>query len=236
MNSSPHHLNAICLGAIIIVGGVAIGMRLMAPEVAADYVSNGFWLPGARYGLLLPLIACGFILASERPVALVAGLAVLATTLSFGLNWAETIFLADKELSLLILRYPVLATALGVTTGIALLLPLWARGWLAPVVYASCGLGLGLSVVLESPGDFYAGWFTWAGGIGGLAIVIVSLALVNCMRWLGAGSGLTVAGRILGSWLLAASLMLFALTVARERPPDSATAPATVSRGIDVAR
>lgn len=241
MNASPANpsrrdLEAVCIAAAIIVVSIAVGLRLSVPEEIADYVGNGLMLPAFRYGLLFPLIACGFILSGERTVALVANLAVLASALWFGLQRAEPIVISHEQLAGLIVRYPVLTAAMGVTSGGALLLPIRARQWLVPVVSASCGLCLGLSIILESPGDYYSGWFSSAGGLGGMAVVIASIAVAGSAQRIGSGSWLAVAGRILGSWLIAASLMLAALAIVPKRPLESAPMPTAIPDDVDLMR
>lgn len=215
-SASPSHrgLNAVCFAAAILVCGIAAGLHLSVPDEIADYVSNGLVLPAYRYGLLAILIACGLILSSERhPIALAAHLVVFALAIGFGLRWVEPLVLSHEPLAEFIVGNPVLTTAMGMITGIALILPLRARWWCVPFVSASCGIGLGLFMVLESPFDYNAGWYSLAGGLGGLAVVVVSIALADCARRMIAGSWLPVAERIIGSWLIAASLMLAALAV-----------------------
>jgi len=222
VNPSRRGLYAVYLAAAICVCGIAVGLRLSVPEEVADYVSKGFLLPFFRYGLLFALIACGVVLSGEsRPIALIANLAVLVSALWFGLHRAETIVLSYEALVELILRYPVLVTAMGMITGGALLFPLRLRRWLAPFVSAGCGLGLGLFIILESPLDYYYGWFSSAGGLGGLAVIIASIALANGARRICASASLAVAERIFASWLIAASLLLAALAIVPQRSFES---------------
>ena len=227
-------LYAVYTAAAISVCGVAAGLHLMVPDEVADYVSNGLMHPVFRYGLLFSLIACGVALSGgRRPLALAAHLAILASATWFGLHWGEPVVLLHQTLTELIVRYPVLAAAMSVTAGSALLLPLSARKWLLPFVSAICGLGLSLSVILDSPVDFYADWFSSAGGTGGLAVVLASIILTDSVRRICAGSWLTIAERILGSWLIAASLMLAALAFLPERPPDTEPFPSLIPDEID---
>ncbi|MEO0810144.1 MAG: hypothetical protein AAFW82_05805 [Pseudomonadota bacterium] len=232
--SSRYSPDTIYFAIAIVLGITTAGMYLLVPEEIADYVSNGFMLPALSYSLLLPLTACGFVLSSERPVALAANLAVLISTLWFGFQWAETIIFSDEQSVLLILGYPIVATTMALTTGGALLLPLSVRRWLVPVVCAICGLGLSLSVVIESPGDDYSGWFLSAGSTGGMAVVITSIVLVSRVKGIGANPWFTIAERILGSWLIAASLMLVTLATMPKRPYKPPTAPLTIPDGINM--
>ena len=236
MKSSRLDIHAVCFAAAIILGSIAVGMRLTVPEEIADYVSNGLLLPAYTYSLLFPLIACGFVLAGERPSVLVSSLAVLVSTLWFALQQMETMIFSDKQLALLILGYPVLATTMGLTAGSALLLPLRTRRWLVPVVCASCGLGLGHSIVLESPGDYHSSWFSSAGALGGMIVVFTSIALAGAVERIGAGSWLVVASRILGSWLIAASLMLAAIAFLSKPSSETLPMPTTSPDGIELPR
>ncbi len=221
-------LYAVYATAALIVCGVAVGLRLTVPENVADYVTNGLMLPVFRYGLLLSLIACGIALSGGgHPIALAAHLAILAAATWFGLHQAESIVLEYEALAELIGGYPVLAAAMCVAAGSALLVPSSARKWLLPLVSAICGVGLGLTVILYSPLDYHAEWFFWAGGTGGLAVVLGSIVLAGGVWRVCAGSWLTVAERILGSWLIAASLMLAALTFQPQRPLETEPVPQT---------
>lgn len=236
-NCAKRGLFAVYIAAVIIVSGIAIGLRLSVPEEVANYVGDGLLLPVFTFGLLFPLIACGVILSGERrPIALVAHLAALSSAIWLGLEWAGPNVLWHEPWGGLIVKYPVLTTAMGLITGGTLLLPLWARRWLFAVVSVSCGLGLGLSIDLESPGDYYSGWFSSAGAIGGMAVVIASTALAGGAQRIGSGYWLVIAGRILGSWLLAASLMLAALSFVPKRPIAPLPVPMGIPEEIDMMR
>ncbi len=225
-------VHVVYIGAILIIFAGAVSLQLLVPIEVVDYVSNGITLPVFRYGLLLSLIACGIALSGRnRPLALVLHLVTLTAATWFGLHWAEPIVLSHKRLSEIIAGYPVLAAAMSMTAGSALLVPFSARKLLLPILSLVGGLGLGLSVILESPYDGDAHWFSWAGGIGGLAIVLSSIILTDAVRQFCAGSWLTIAERILGSWLIAASLMLAALSL-QQRPIEIPRLP-PVSLGED---
>lgn len=213
------------IAAILSVFAMAVGLQLMVPVEVVDYVSNGIVLPVFRYGLLLSLIACGIALSGTRSAWALAGhLVILAFATWFGLQRAEAIVLSYKALADIVAGYPVLTATMSMLAGSVLLLPLSARKWLLPILSAVCGLGLGLSVVLESPYDGYAHWFSWAGGVGGLAIVLSSIILTNALRQFCAGTWLIIAERILGSWLIAASLMLAVLSF-QQRPIEIPSLP-----------
>lgn len=219
-------LYAVYLVALLTVFGLAIGLQLAAPFDVVDYVSTGFTLPVFRYGLLLSLIACGVAISTgANPGSLAVHLAILAVTTCFALVWAEPIVLSFKTLTDIIARAPVVAAAMSMAAGSALLLSFSARQWLRPCVSAICGIGLGVSVILESPYDYYANWFAWAGGAGGLAIVVASIILTDHVRLSFHGSKLIIAERILGSWLVAASLMLAALSFLPPRPVEIPSIP-----------
>ena len=203
----------------------AVSLQLMVPVQVVDYVSNGIALPVFRYGLLLSLIASGIALSGpRRPIVLAIHLSVLALATWFGLAWAEAIVLSYKPFADFVAGYPVVTAAMSMTAGVLLLCPLRTRKWILPFLSGICGTGLGLSVILESPYDGYTHWFSWAGGIGGLAIVLASIILADIVRQFYAGSWLTIAERILGSWLIAASLMLAALPF-QQRPIEIPSLP-----------
>ena len=230
----PGGLYAVYAAAAVIVCGVAAGLLLMVPEVVGDYVTNGLMFPVFRYGLLLSLIACGVALSGGRhPLALAAHLALLASGTWFGLHQAESIVLEYETLAQIIGGYPVVAATMSVAAGGALLLPPSARKWFLPVLSAICGVGLGLMVILYSPLDYFAEWFFWAGGTGGLAVVLASIVLADGVWRNFAGSWLTVAERILGSWLIAASLMLTALAFLTPLPLEDETLPPVTPEEID---
>ncbi|MEL6361260.1 MAG: hypothetical protein AAFR21_09240 [Pseudomonadota bacterium] len=236
MKSSHISPEAVCLAAAILIGCIAIGMRLMAPAVGAGYVSNGFMLPASRYSLILPLIACGFVFSGDRPVALGASLTAFVSTLWLALCYTETLFISLDGLIAYTLGSPFVTTSMALAAGSALLLPPAARQWLAPLVGAICGSGLGLSIGPESPGDDYSGWFLAAGGLGGMGIVIASIAMARTIRQIGNDPLLTIIGRILGSWLIAASLMLAALALVPKRPINLSPLPAAFPDSINVPR
>lgn len=212
MNPSQHSLNRIYIAAAAIVCIAAVTMRLTVPEGLELYVNNGLTLPAFRYGLLFALIACGMILSDEsRPLALAANLAVFVAALWFGHQRAEAIILSSVTVTELVLGYPVVTSTMGMITGATLLLPLGARRWLVPFVCAICGFGFGLFIIMESPFDYFYRWFSVSAALGGMAVVIASIALTSSVRRIIAGSSLAIAERIFGSWLIAASLLLAAL-------------------------
>ncbi len=219
-------LYAVYAASAVIVCGIAAGLHLTVPEVVGDYVTNGLTFPVFRYGLLLSLIACGIALSGGRhPLAVAANLAILAAATWFGLHQAEAIVLEYEALAELIGGYPVVAATMSVAAGSALLLPPSARKWFLPVLSVICGVGLGLTVILYSPLDYFAEWFFWAGGTGGLAVVLASIVLADGVWKNFAGSWLTIAERILGSWLIAASLMLTALAFLTPLPLEDESLP-----------
>ncbi len=237
LNSSRRGLYAVYVTAAVNVCVLAVGLHLWVPEDFAGYVSNGFTLPAFRYGLLASLIALGVVLSGEhRPTMLVAHLAIFISTLGFGLRQAESVVVSYEPLAELVVNYPVISTIMGMATGSALLLPRRGRRWLVPFVSAICGVGLGLFVVVEGPLDYYYGWFTSAGGLSGTAIVVVTTALANGVRRMCTGVWLAIAGRIFGSWLIAASLLLAALAVVAKRPLDPGSVPTGIPDGTGLSQ
>lgn len=232
MNASRYTTDAVCYVATCIVMVGLVGVTLSAPKEVADYVPNGFILPATRYSLLFPLIACGLVLYGDRPSATAACLAVFVSTLWFGVEQADAIFLSTDPFALLFLKYPIGPTVMGLTAGSALLLPQWARHWFVPVVCAICGLGLGLAIGMEGPGGDFSPWFSSAAGLGAMFVIIASMALASGARWVGASSYLLIAGRILGSWLIAASLMLAALAFFPKPPIEPPTPQPEVTEGV----
>lgn len=217
MNSLQRGYYAVCFAAAFIVCGVAISLRMSVPIELADYVDNGLMLSLFRYGLLFALIAYGVVLSGEdRPVTLVIHLSVFTLGVWVGLEWVEPIVLSYPSLTDVIIRYPVLATAMSMITGICLLLPLRARTWLIPLVSAVSGTGLGMFILLESPFDYFYAWFSFSAGLGAIAVVITSTVLFSIARRFFSSTTFTIAERIVGSWLIAASLLLAALAIVPE--------------------
>lgn len=214
MSTWEKNLDAVGLVAAILVCGVAIGLNLLEPAAITGYVSNGFVVPIFRYSLLLPLLACGLLLSAPPAVTIIVSLLLFVTPLWLALQWGEQLVFGSGWFAALILAHPVLATAMGVTAGGALLLPTQLQSRFTPAATALCGASLGLSLAIESPGDDASAWFLSAGGLGGLAMVLLAFAFTRAIRRIGADLWLPIAKRILGSWLIAASLMLSALAVA----------------------
>lgn len=242
MNTTPITLArggiyVVYVATAVLVGGSALGMWASVPEKIAGYVTQGLMLPASRYGLLFPLAACGIILADvRRPIALAAHFTVLASAFWTGLKWAGPLYVFEEPWVSLLVRHPGLATGMGLVTGCTLLLPLRTRRWFVLIACTCCGLGLGLAMFLESPGDYHSGWFASAGGLGGMAIVIVSVALADVAMRIGSGDWFIVVGRILGSWLVAASLMLTALAFVPKKPIAPAPTPDGIPGVIDLDR
>jgi len=221
-NTSRRGLYAVYLTAVIGICSCAAGLRLTVPEEISGYVSNGFMLPVFRYGLLCMLIACGVVLTSARDfLGLFASLAIFTSTLWLAIQLAEPVVLFYEPLAELITTHPVLIPTMGITTGGTLLLPLRARRWFNPFVSTICGLAVGLFITLESPGTYDSDWFSSASALGCMTVVIASTAMSDIARRFFDDSWLRVAGRIFGSWLIAASLMLGAITIVPERSLES---------------
>lgn len=214
MNSLQRGYYAVCFAAAFIVCGVAVSLSLSVPVELADYVDNGLMLPLFRYGLLFALIAYGVVLSGEhRTVTLVIYLSVFTLGVWVGLEWVEPIVLSYPSLTDMIIRYPVLTTAMSMITGICLLLPLGTRTWLVPLVSAVSGTGLGMFILLESPFDDFYAWFSFSAGLGAIAVVLTSTVLFSIARRFLSSTTFTIAERIVGSWLIAASLLLAALAI-----------------------
>lgn len=237
MNPSQRGLYIVYNAVALIVWSIGIGLVLSVPLVVEDYVKNGLLLPAFRYGLLFPLIACGIILSAEyRPFVLISHLAVLILAVWFGLEIAVDIILLYEPLVELMVNYPVLTTGLAMAMGGALLLPLRSRRWITPLVSFVCGLGLGLFVILESPFDDHYRWFTWAGGLGGLVVIIVSIPLGHGARQICSDQVMTIVERIFGSWLIAAGALLAALAILPQPPFLFEPLPAEIPEDVDVSQ
>lgn len=237
MISSRYHGDAICLAAAVVVGCLALELRISVPEEITDYVSNGFMLPAYRYGLLFPLAASGIALSGERPAVLAVGFAVFSLALWFGLQSAEfVIYQYSEELTALLARRPLIATTMGMTAGVALVIPQYARQWFVPIVTACCGYGLGLSIIVESPVDYLSGWFSSASALGGMSMLIASIVLARALQQLCSRSVSAIAVRILGSWLIAASIMLAALAFVPMRQLDPTQEATPTNEDIDPSR
>ena len=104
-----------------------------------------------------------------------------------------------------------------------MLLPLRLTKWYLPLAAATAGVALGIAIQLESPGDDYSGWFSWSGALGGTVVVFTSTAVWIAVKYVFRGTWFGVASRILGSWLITASLMLTGLIFVPNAPPESAS-------------
>lgn len=234
MNPSRRGLYAVYIVAAIIVASIAVGLQLSVPLEVEEYVTNGLMLPAFRYGLLFPLAAYGVILSGEyRPIVLVSHFAIFLLALWFGLQMAADIILLYEPLVELMINYPVTTTALAMAVGGALILPCRARRWILPLISAICGLGLGLSVILESPFDEYYGWFTSAGGLGGVAVIVGSIPLGHVARRICSVDAITIVERISGSWLIAASALLAALAMVPQPPLEHEPVPTEIPDDVD---
>jgi hypothetical protein len=188
----------------------ALVMYVLAPDPVAGQVAFGLILPVQMYGLVLPLVALGVAVALLDTGALIASLIVFALVLGAALANADRFLFSYLDVLALVVRYPVCAATMCAAGGLALVLPGWLRRWCVPFMAAVMGAGLGISIVLSGPGDEATDWFETAAGLTGLVIVSASGALGAALQ----GPGLTVASRILGSWLIAAAIMLGGLALA----------------------
>jgi hypothetical protein len=95
-------------------------------------------------------------------------------------------------------------------TGVALTVPAALRHLALPLAALSAGVVLGLPIVADSLSraqvEFSAGAL-----LAGIGLVLVPLLLLRPFAW----SGVAIAGRILGAWLIAIGLMLLTLELTR---------------------
>ena len=92
--------------------------------------------------------------------------------------------------------------------------------WYLPLAAAIIGIALRIILQLESPGDDYSGWFPWSGALGGAVIVFTSIAVLAALKYVFRGAWFAVASRVLGNWLITASLMLTGLAFVPKRQSD----------------
>lgn len=217
MTASHRVPEFVCLFAAIALAVAALYVRLSVPTEIENYVSTGFLLPASDYSLLLPLLACGFVFASQGTMLLIVSIVFLILSLMVGLQLSEVLIAPTTPLVVIALFYPLITIVVGIALGGVLLLPRPANGWFGIIAAIFCGLGLGLTIGLKSPGDNGTSWFLASGALGGLAVVLGALALGHAAQHFATDNVLEIVGRILGSWLIAANLMLAAVTLTSER-------------------
>lgn len=198
--------------ALFLFAPVAIGLSQSLPHTYYFW-ELGFLFPFTVYDIALAILGLGVIaagFASERQVAIVASVflvALVSTLFDFIGMWQ--VFLAhgwDDQV------YLVTPLAVGLT-GASLWLPARARFpaaiLLAVLLAFDIALFIGLNEFSNNINPFSAGCIIAVGWI-----LIAPAFLLRCFRrpWL------TIAGRILGSWLVAIELLIFAFAVVPIHP------------------
>jgi hypothetical protein len=209
---------AACLAAAASLCCVALLIRAAAPSEATTYVENGLFFSARTYSLLLPLIAFGAALTEASPSSFAFDLVAFSLTLCVTVNGADSFLRSRDDILTLLVRHPVGTIAMCVAIGIALLLPARISRWYLPLAAMIVGIAFGVALQLESPGDDYTGWFSWSGALGGTVIVLASAAVWAALKHEFRGMWFGIASRVLGSWLIATSLMLAGLAFVSPKP------------------
>jgi len=236
LNLSFRRREAAYLVALASLGCTALLMRVAAPPEATAYLKDGLSLSMRNYGLFLPLIAFGAVLTEVDPLAFTCSLLAFALAASVTVDRAESFFLSHDDTLGLLAAHPVGTIAMCSAIGIAMLLPLRLTKWFLPIAAATTGVALGIAVQLESPGDDYSVWFSWSGALGGTVIIFASSAAWAALKYVFRGKWFSVATRILGSWLVTASLMLTGLAFVPKRGVDNVPAARFTIPDVDMPR
>ena len=211
-------------------------MRAAAPPEATAYLKDGFFLSIRNYGLFLPLIAFGAVLTEVGAPASIFSLIAFGLAASMTVDWAESFFRSHDDTLTLLAAHPIGTIAMCLAIGIAMLLPPRLTKWYLPLAAATAGVALGIAIQLESPGDDYSGWFSWSGALGGTVVVFTSTAVWIAVKYVFRGTWFGIASRILGSWLITASLMLTGLIFVPKRGVNSVPAARFTIPDIDMPR
>lgn len=189
-----------------------IGVLIALPSAQHTSLQSGLLDALLRFDRSLPLVGLGLALAPVSRREIGASAAFLLVGLGLGAvlgAWIAALIEADFTLfSYLFMLGPLQCLAVGG----ALVVPPSLRAVTLPPASLACGVALGIGALADVPGGFRAEYSVGA-GIAALALVLVPLLLLRDLRW----SGLAVATRIAGSWLIAIGLMLLALEIGRMR-------------------
>ena len=186
----------------------------------ADYVGTGLLLAPTNYGLILPLLGFGAATAELDALLLIETLALFVAGLAVSASVSEGLLLAHQDVLSFIVRYPITNCVLALLSGLALLTGPRLKG--IPIATAALLLGIafGITIGLYSPGDDEARWFVAPAAIAGVALVLLG-AYIACR--IQSGAWWRIARSILGSWLVAAGVLLagFPLVPKKPEPPQS---------------
>lgn len=201
--------------ALLVVG---LMTWVAAPEALSFHVRSGLSLFVWSYGLGIPVVALGLAMAEAEGAALAFALAAFIVPLVMAVEYSEGFLLAHQNLLALTLKGPVAEAILSAAAGLALLSPGWLRPRALILAAALQGLMLGVAIGLYSPGDEIAHWFTRSAAFAAITAVVCCLAVLRVAR----GPWWTIARPILGSWLVAASVLLAALPFVPKKQPVAA--------------
>ena len=198
MNALARRL-IVCTGPGLLVAGLGICLWLLfglSQRSLLDWWILGTVLAPAR---VLPLVGLAIALALCRRGGLVAGFLAFVAGLAGGL-WAERflvgVLISGPEPT------ELLAPALSLMAGAALLSPSRLRAYIVPLAAVFAGLAAGLLVRLSDP-SLRDPVFPIAGTLVALWIVLAVMLTVRAFRrqWF------DIAARIVGSWLIAIALL-----------------------------
>jgi hypothetical protein len=175
-----------------------------------QYIASGLPYALEHYGLALPLIGLGLATPPSRAGLAIACVIAFAVGVGASLSLGDWVMTTQAEIASLMVRGPVCNAVMCGAVGLALALPRLMQGWHVPIAALLSGAALGMLIALDSPGDDASIWFSDSAAAGGLLLVVLSMALRSILErpWI------RVAGRILGSWLIAVGLMLTGLSLA----------------------
>ncbi len=217
---------------VAVLAVAALVLVVTVPPELASSIPQGLVYPALRYGTLLPLVAFGLALAQMSAGQRALSLIALAIALGAASHETDAFLYAHSDLLSFVVRFPVVEALLGALAGISLLMPARVTRWYVPLAAIPAGVALGAIITLSGVGDISTAWFAASADIGALAIVLIAATL-------GATAGeqrLVIPGKILGSWLLAASCMLGALAAASRPPPLPTPSLYRLSPDIDMSR
>ena len=206
--------------AVLALGSLVLLAATLHPWAGRSGFEFGLLYLLSRYDQALPLVGLGLVMAQVRlRLALLCG-ALFAAALVLGGALESAVAAATAAHGDLFRYIPLLAPACCVIIGLTLVSPRVARAWLLPLVSLLVGVVLGLEINLNDP-SFGGWWFAGGAVLSGAWFIATPLLL-----WHAFSQGwFPIAGRILGSWMIAIGVMLGALPFIplREIPAPAST-------------
>ena len=203
--------------AVLVLGSAALLFAALHPWSGRSAFEFGLLYTLWHYDLALPLVGLGLIMAQVRPRLAGLGGAMFAGGLVLGGSLENAVIAATASDGSFFRHILLLAPGCCVVTGATLVSPGAARPWLLPVVAFLVGIVLGLEVKLSDPS--VGEWFAGGAALSGAWFIAAPLLLWRAF----ARGWFSIAGRILGSWMIAIGAMLGGPYLI---PPPEAPAPA----------